>query len=81
VDIVRFVDEAEIDSRYWENPYYLTPDGDTADEGYVMIREAVKATGKVAIGQIIMGGRAHIVGIKAHGEGHALDLALRQRGA
>jgi non-homologous end joining protein Ku len=28
------VDKAEIDSRYWEKPYYLMPDGDEADEGY-----------------------------------------------
>jgi hypothetical protein len=33
IDMVRFVDEAEIDTRYLEKPYYLTPDGDEADEG------------------------------------------------
>ena len=31
-DMVRFVDEDEIDTRYWEKPYYLVPDGDEADE-------------------------------------------------
>ncbi len=30
--MVRFVDEDEIDTRYWEKPYYLVPDGDVADE-------------------------------------------------
>jgi DNA end-binding protein Ku len=44
IDMVRFVEEPEIDSRYWEKPYYLTPDGDDADEGYVVIREALKQT-------------------------------------
>jgi hypothetical protein len=39
---VRFVDEAEIDSRYYEKPYYLVPDGDEADEGYTVIRDALK---------------------------------------
>ena len=76
IDMVRFVDEAEIDSRYLEKPYYLTPDGDDADEGYVVIREALKATGKVAIGQLVMNGRAHLVGIKPHGKGLML-LILR----
>jgi DNA end-binding protein Ku len=65
--IVRFVDKAEIDSRYWEKPYYLVPDGDEADEGYTVIRDALKQTGKVAIGQLIMHGRGHLVGIKALG--------------
>jgi DNA end-binding protein Ku len=74
IDMVRFVDEAEIDSRYWEKPYYLMPDGDEADEGYVVIREALKQTRKVAIGQLIMGGRGHLVGIKAHGKGLLLSI-------
>ena len=74
IDMVRFVDEAEIDSRYWEKPYYLTPDGDEADEGYTVIREALKQTRKVAIGQLIMGGRGHPVGVKAHGKGLMLSI-------
>jgi DNA end-binding protein Ku len=74
IDMVRFVDEAEIDSRYWEKPYYLVPDGDEADEGYTVIRDAMKQTGKVAIGQLIMHGRGHLVGIKAHGKGLMLSI-------
>jgi DNA end-binding protein Ku len=74
IDMVRFVDEADIDSRYWEKPYYLMPDGDEADEGYVVIRDALKQTRKVAIGQLIMGGRGHLVGIKAHDKGLLLSI-------
>jgi DNA end-binding protein Ku len=74
IDMVRFVDEAEIDTRYLEKPYYLTPDGDDADEGYTVIRDALKQSGKVAIGQMVMGGRAHLVGIKAHGKGLMLVI-------
>jgi DNA end-binding protein Ku len=74
IDMVRFVDEAEIDSRYWEKPYYLLPDGDEADEGYTVIRDAMKQTRKVAIGQLIMHGRGHLIGIKAHGKGLMLSV-------
>jgi DNA end-binding protein Ku len=74
IDMVRFVDEADIDTRYLEKPYYLTPDGDDADEGYTVIRDALKQTGKVAIGQMVMGGREHLVGIKAHGNGLMLVI-------
>jgi DNA end-binding protein Ku len=56
IDMARFVDEAEIDTRYWEKPYYLVPDGEEADEGYIVIRDALKAARKVAIGQLIMQG-------------------------
>src|SRR5262249_3016702 len=65
IDMVRFVDEEDIDSRYWEKPYYLVPDGDEADEGYTIMQRALAETRKVAIGQLIMGGRAHLVGVKA----------------
>ena len=74
IDMVRFVDEAEIDSRYLEKPYYLTPDGDDADEGYTVIQKALKETGKVAIGQLVMNGREHLVGIKPHGRGLILVI-------
>jgi DNA end-binding protein Ku len=74
IDMVRFVDEDEIDSRYWEKPYYLVPDGDEADEGYAIMQRALAETGKVAIGQLIMGGRAHLVGIKALEGGLMLSI-------
>ena len=74
IDMVRFVDEAEIDPRFLEKPYYLTPDGDDADEGYTVIRDALKETGKVAIGQLVMNGREHLVGIKPYGKGLMLVI-------
>jgi DNA end-binding protein Ku len=74
IDMVRFVDEGEIDSRYWEKPNYLVPDGDEADEGYAIMQRALAETGKVAIGQLIMGGRAHLVGIKALQGGLMLSI-------
>jgi DNA end-binding protein Ku len=74
IDMVRFVDEDEIDTRYWEKPYYLVPDGDEANEGYAIMQRALAETGKVAIGQLIMGGRAHLVGIKALKNGLMLSI-------
>src|SRR5690349_24488291 len=72
IDMVRFVDRDEIDSRYFEKPYYLMPDGNEADEGYTVLRDAFAKTKKVAIGQLVMGGREHLVGITALGRGLAL---------
>ncbi len=74
IDMVRFVEEAEIDSRYYEKPYYLLPDGDEADEAYTIIRDALKQTRKIAVGQLIMHGREHLVGVKALGRGLALYI-------
>jgi DNA end-binding protein Ku len=74
IDMVRFVDEAEIDPRYFEKPYYLVPDGEEAAEGYTVIRQALAATKKVAIGQLIMHGREHLIGIRTLGRGLLLSI-------
>ena len=57
IDMARFVDLDQIDSRYFEKPYYLLPDGDEAEEGYTVLRDAFAKTNKMAIGQLIMHGR------------------------
>jgi DNA end-binding protein Ku len=74
IDMVRFVDRDEIDARYFEKPYYLLPDGDEADEGYTVLRDALARSKKVAIGQVIMHGREHLVGITAHKRGLVLVI-------
>ena len=76
IDMARFVNLDEIDSRYFEKPYYLLPDGDSADEGYVVLRDALAKSKKMAIGQLIMHGREHLVGITTHKKGLML-LILR----
>ena len=78
IDMARFVDRDEIDSRYFEKPYYLLPDGDSADEGYVVLRDALAKSKKVAIGQLIMHGREHLVGIAAHKKGLMLVILRYQ---
>jgi DNA end-binding protein Ku len=78
IDMVRFVDDDEIDTRYWEKPYYLVPDGDEADEGYAIMQRALAETRKVAIGQLILHGRQHLVGIKALAGGLVLSILRYQ---
>ena len=81
IDMARFVDRDEIDSRYFEKPYYLLPDGDEADEGYTVLRDALAKTKKVAIGQLIMHGREHLVGITAHKKGLVLAILRYSKAA
>lgn len=74
IELVRFVDEAAIDTRYFETPYYLMPDGDMADEAYVIVQKALKDTGKIGVGQFILRGRGNIVAIKPFGKGLMLEV-------
>lgn len=74
IELARFVDEDAIDARYYETPYYLLPDGDMADEGYVILQKALKDTGKIGVGQFILRGHGNIVAIKPFGKGLMLEV-------
>jgi DNA end-binding protein Ku len=74
VDLVQFVDMAEIDPRYFERPYYLLPADEPAAEGYVVIREALKRSGKAGVGQLVVGGREHLVAVAPLGRGLVMEI-------
>jgi DNA end-binding protein Ku len=74
IDLARFVDEDAIDPRYFQTPYYLMPDGDMADEGYVLLQRALKETKKIGVGQFILRGRGNIVAIKPFEKGLLLEV-------
>ncbi len=53
IEIVNFVKESEIDSIYYEMPYYLEPDKG-GEKAYAIFRDALAASGKVGIGSFVM---------------------------
>jgi DNA end-binding protein Ku len=74
IDLVQCVDRAEIDPRYFERPYYVLPADEQAAEGYAIIREALRESGKVAVGQVTMAGREHLVVVGPVGKGLVLNI-------
>ena len=79
IDIERFVDAAEIDRLYWDEPYFLLPDGKPAVEAYAVIREAMKQTGRIALGRLVMHTRERIVAIEPRERG-LIATTLRSAG-
>jgi DNA end-binding protein Ku len=73
IRLAQFVDAAEVDPRYFERPYYLTPEGEASAEGFVVIREALRRAGKMGLGQMTMRGREHLVAIRPCGPGPMLE--------
>lgn len=74
IDLVQFVDQCEIDPRYFDKPYYVTPeDSNVAEEGFTVIREALRKQGKVGLGQMASRGRDYIVAIRPCGAGLLLE--------
>jgi DNA end-binding protein Ku len=53
IEITNFVNEQEIESSYYETPYYLEPDKSGA-RAYALLREALAKTGKVGIASFVM---------------------------
>ena len=74
LDLVQFVDADEIDNRYIERPYYVTPADEPSTEGYLVIRDALAKSGKVGIGQVTMRGREHLVALSPVDNGLVLNM-------
>lgn len=73
IDLSRFVDLSSIDPIYFDKPYFVAPDGDMATEAFVTIRDALRSSKKVALGQIVLAKRERIVAIQACGNGMLLE--------
>jgi len=66
IDIKQFADEDDIDSRYYEKPYYLEPDKG-AERAYALLRDALARAGKVALAKYAMRARDNMAAIKPIG--------------
>jgi len=66
IEISDFVDEKEIDSVYFETPYYLAPDK-SGDRAYALLREALLKTGKVGIASFVMRNKEGLAILRASG--------------
>jgi DNA end-binding protein Ku len=67
IDLVQFVDEHEIDPIYFDRPFVVMPEEDDEDaaEAYAVLREALKRTKKVGLGQMVIRGQGSIVAVRA----------------
>jgi DNA end-binding protein Ku len=76
IDIDEFVPRTEIDDLYFNNPYYIIPDGEVGRQAFAVIREAIKREGMVAVGTVMFTTREHIIALEARGKG-LLGVTLR----
>ncbi|WP_255356156.1 Ku protein [Brevundimonas sp. Root1423] len=69
IDINQFVDEDEIDRLYWDDPFYVVPEKGVGAEAFAVIRDAMKAAGKIAIGCLVLRGRERQIALEVRGKG------------
>ena len=73
VDLVQFVGACEIPPLYLDKPYYLVPTDDLAEDAYRVIRDALRVSEKIGLGQMTMRGKEYLVAIKPCGDGLLLE--------
>jgi DNA end-binding protein Ku len=73
LELTRFVDYDDIDVLYFEKPYFVVPADDLAEEAFIVLREALRETRKVGIGQLTLRGREYLVSLKPCGRGIVLE--------
>ena len=61
IELVQFVRAEELDSIFFDTPYYVGPDG--------VLREALRRSKRIGIGQVVLGGKEKLVALKPHGKG------------
>jgi DNA end-binding protein Ku len=69
IEIERFVPGDEIDRLYWDNPYFLAPDGKLAQEAFGVIRTAMEKSGQIALGRVVIGTRERILALEPRDKG------------
>jgi len=69
MNIEAFVDEKSVDVIYQDAPYYLAPDGAMAEETFIVLREAMRKSGKLAIARLVLSSRERVVTIGARETG------------
>lgn len=73
LELVQFVDACEISPLYFNKPYYLVPTDDLAEDAYRVVRDALRSTKMVGIGQVTMRGKEYLVAVKPCGDGLLLE--------
>lgn len=73
IEIEGFVASGEIEYPYFEKPYHVAPLRQ-GEKGYVLLREALKKAGKVAIAKIVMRNRQYLAALLPVGDALVLDV-------
>ena len=73
LDLVQFVSHDDVDPIWFERPFYVTPDGEIAEQAFGVLRDALRDTKKMGLGQFVMRGREYVAALKPCGNGMLLE--------
>lgn len=73
LELIQFVDIAEIPPIYFDRPYFLAPADELAEDAFRVVRDALRDSGKAGLGQLSMRGREYLAAIRPCGSGLLLE--------
>src|SRR5882672_12107723 len=76
IDIDSFVPRSEIDQRFFDTPYYVTPNEPVGQEAFAVIREAMRGKAMVALGRLVLSKRERVIALEPYDKG-LLGTTLR----
>ena len=79
IKIEKFVDAGAIDPVYYDASYYLAPDGDAGQDVYLILRDAIAETGKIALSRAVIARREHPIAIMPMGKGLVVHTLHEER--
>lgn len=73
LELTQFVGACEIDPIYYDKSYFVVPTDELAEDAFRVIRDALRQTEKVGLGQLSMRGKEYLAAIKPSGTGLMLE--------
>lgn len=72
IEVLDFVKAEAIDDRFFDTPYYLTA-GKGGDPSYALLREAIRASGRIGVAKFILRDVQHLAAVEAIGDALVLS--------
>jgi len=75
----KFVQAESIDPIYYDSSYFVAPDGDAGQDVYVVLREAIAKTGRVALSRVVIARRERTIAIMPMQDGMVVHTLHEER--
>ncbi|MYZ48280.1 Ku protein [Propylenella binzhouense] len=73
LELTQFVGACEIEPLYFDKPYFVVPQDELAEDAFRVVRDALKESQKVGLGQLALRGKEYLAAIKPCGTGLLLE--------
>jgi DNA end-binding protein Ku len=69
IEIDSFVPRSQLDQRFFDTPYYITPNAPVGREAFAVIRAAMRGKGMAALGRLVLSKRERVIALEAYDKG------------